>query len=381
MRKFLRNIGICVLALVVLAIGMEIAAEAIPNSYTYKREYMETHGGEIKTLILGSSNAYDGLNPAELPAAFNLANSSQTLEDDYRLLARYIEGMDSLETVIIGLGYHSLGEAQEAHRKTYYTIYMGLYPRWPISKNSLEIGDMRLLTKKIIKYVVSRDVTRCDSLGQRLGHTRAAAEAGDEWWNKSAQELARGDSFERDKNIKNTADAAINIKKEEVIKNAESSDTDRISTVTDPQSACEQAPRQTDDQFRLTDIDAQYPSDDSLQKCASLTKNDKKCSWLLTLDSRLSTNIMYLYEIGRLCEAKGVRPVVVQMPVMKEYKEALPMEQVALQNSVLKALESKAVCIDASEWDIPEDGWYNATHLTREASIPFTQRVLEVILR
>ena len=380
MRKFLRNIGICVLALVVLAIGMEIAGEAISNSYTYKREYMETHGGEIKTLILGSSNAYDGLNPSELPAAFNLANSSQTLEDDYQLLAKYIGDMDSLETVIIGLGYHSFGEAQEAHRKTYYTIYMDLYPRWPISKNSLEIGDMRLLTKKIVKYVVSRDVTRCDSLGQRLGHTRAAAEEQREWWNKSAEELARGDSFERDKNIKNTVCADININREE-IKNAESSDTDRISTVTDPQSACEQAPRQTDDQFRLIDIDAQYPSDDSLQKCASLTKNNKKCSWLSTLDSRLSTNITYLYEIVRLCEANGVRPVLVQMPVMKEYKDALPKEQVALQDSVLKALESKAVCIDASEWEIPEDGWYNATHLTREASAEFTQRVSAIILR
>ena len=86
---------------------MEFVAEAIPNSYTYKRDYMEQQGAQIQTLILGSSNAYDGLNPSVLPYAFNLANSSQTLEDDYRLLAKYIDSMDSLQTVIVGLGYHS----------------------------------------------------------------------------------------------------------------------------------------------------------------------------------------------------------------------------------------------------------------------------------
>ena len=148
MKRFLRNIGIGLAVAVVLAIGMEIAGEAIPNSYTYKRDYMEAHGSTIKTLILGSSNAYDGLNPSVLPAAFNLANSSQTIEDDKRLLAKYIDGMDSLETVIVGLGYHSLGEAQETHRRTYYTIYMDLYPRWPINRHSLEVFDIRLLTKK-----------------------------------------------------------------------------------------------------------------------------------------------------------------------------------------------------------------------------------------
>ena len=56
----------------------------------------------------------------------------------------------------------------------------------------------------------------------------------------------------------------------------------------------------------------------------------------------------------------------------------MPKEQVAMQDSVLRALEGKAVYIDASEWDIPEDGWYNATHLTREASAEFTKKLKAV---
>lgn len=288
----MRHIALFVLPLLIIAVVMEFVAEAIPNSYTYKLDYIEQKGAEIQTLILGSSNAYDGLNPSVMPHAFNLANSSQTLEDDYRLLAKYIDSMDSLRMVIVGLGYHSLGTTKEEHRRTYYTIYMDLYPRWPISKYSFEVCNPEMLVKKIIKYAVSRDVTRCDSLGQRVGHTREAVETGAEWWNKDVDALVINDKLD-----------IINHK------------------------------------FEIED------------------------------------NIRYLHAIVDLCNAHNVQPVIVQMPVMEEYKCQLPGEQVALMEDVLQSLDSSAICIDASEWEIPEDGWYNATHLTKEASVEFTNEL------
>jgi len=54
----------------------------------------------------------------------------------------------------------------------------------------------------------------------------------------------------------------------------------------------------------------------------------------------------------------------------------LPVEQVELYDEVLRSLDSVAICIDASEWEIPEDGWYNATHLTKEASEEFTRKLI-----
>ena len=294
MKKFLRNIALYALPVLIVAGVMEWVAESIPNSYTYKWDYMERYGAEIQTLILGSSNAYDGLNPSVMPNAFNLANSSQTLEDDYLLLAKYIDSMDSLRTVIIGLGYHSLGATTEDNRRTYYTIYMDLYPRWPISKYSFEVCNPEMLVKKIIKYAVSRDVTRCDSLGQRVGHTREAAETGAEWWNKDV---------------------------------------------------------------------------------LSLVENDRMVvgKWSMVIEE----NTRYLRAIIDLCNAHNVQPVIVQMPVMGEYKRLLTEEQVGLYEEVLLSLDSSAICIDASEWPIPEDGWYNATHLTKEASNEFSKKLID----
>lgn len=292
MQRFLKDITLFSLPLLIVAVALEWVAESIPNSYTYKRDYMEQHGAQIRTLILGSSNAYDGLNPSVLPNAFNLANSSQTLEDDYRLLAKHIDSMDSLQTVIVGLGYHSIGATKEEHRRTYYTLYMDLYPRWPLSKYCFEVCNPEMLVKKIIKYAVSRDVTRCDSLGQRVGHTKEAAQSGAEWWNKDVLSLVENDKLE-------------------------------------------------------------------IGNCRLA----------------IEENTQYLKEIVNLCNVHGVKPVIVQMPVMKEYKRQLPKEQVALMEDVLQSMNSTATCFDASEWPVPDDGWYNATHLTKEASEEFTKKL------
>ena len=296
MKKFLRNIALYALPVLIVAVAMEWVAESIPNSYTYKRDYIDQHGAEIRTLILGSSNAYDGLNPSVMPNAFNMANSSQTLEDDYRLLAKYIDSMDSLHTVIVGLGYHSLGATTEDNRRTYYTIYMDLYPRWPISKYSFEVFNLELFTKKIIKYAVSRDVTRCDSLGQRVGHTKAAVQDKKEFWNKEVEALATNDYF-----------------------------------------------------------DARHSKE--------LVKR----------------NEIYLHTIIELCELHQVQSVIVTMPVMREYREALPLEQIALHDSVMRSLPPSAIYIDASDWSISDDGWYNATHLTKEASVDFTCQLMDTL--
>lgn len=171
MTHFIKKIVLYLLPIVLLAIGLEIYVESIPNSYTYKRQYMELHASEIQTLVLGSSYAYDGIDAEVLPNAFNLANSSQCFEDDYRLLQRYIVHLDSLQRVILPISYSSLQMVSSSNRRGYYTIYMHLYPRWPISKYSFECCNLELMAKKIIKHTLREDVVRCDSLGQRIGHT------------------------------------------------------------------------------------------------------------------------------------------------------------------------------------------------------------------
>jgi hypothetical protein len=175
----------------------------------------------------------------------------------------------------------------------YYTIYMDLYPRWPLSEYSFEVFNLELLLKKITKYTVSRDIMRCDSLGQRVGHTREAVERGTEFWNRDVEGMV---------------------------------DNDKMY------------------------VNRQWG----------------------TIDA----NYRLICQMVDMCNARGVTPVIVVLPVMEEYKKRLPVEQVELYEDVLQSLDSFAICIDASEWEIPSDGWYNATHLTKEASEEFTRKIL-----
>ena len=173
MTTFLNKIVRYTLPIILLAVAMELLVEQIPNSYTYKRSYVEQHASSLRTLILGSSIAYDGIDASVLPHAFNLANSSQCFEDDYRLLTKYIPQMDSLQSVILPMSYSSLQMVSSSNRRVYYTIYMDIYPRWSLSKYSFECFNLELMAKKIVKYYLHEDMVRCDSLGLRVGHTYA----------------------------------------------------------------------------------------------------------------------------------------------------------------------------------------------------------------
>ena len=160
----------------------------------------------------------------------------------------------------------------------------------------MEVFNLELLTRKIIKYALSRDVTWCDSLGQRIGHDSLALAQGAEFWNKDIASLVANDRIDV----------------------AHSQET-------------------------------------------------------------IARNVLFVDSIASFCMAHDIRLVVVAMPAMAAYRQQLPQEQLALTDSLFAHLSDRAQCIDASRWHISEFGWYNATHLTREASVNFTRQVMDSI--
>ena len=290
MSTFLKKISLYFLPIALLAIGLEIYVESIPNSYTYKRQYMEQHASEIQTLVLGSSYAYDGIDTEYLPHAFNLANSSQCFEDDYRLLAKYLPMMDSLQTVILPLSYSSFQMVSSSNRRGYYTIYMDLYPRWPISKYSFECFNLELMTKKIIKHTLREDVVRCDSLGQRIGHTLDTRPA--DWQDTEA--LVANDRF--------------------------------VGPAAQPY---------------------------------------------------IEENTYWLRRMALECQLSGVELYVVKMPVLQEYRAAMPQEQVEAMNCAITTIANKFDCLhvlDYQAWGTEDDFW-NATHLNTDGARRLTMEM------
>ncbi len=131
MRYFLLKVGLFLLPLLALGVAVDVLLRRIPNDYAYKRAYLDAHAGEIETLVLGSSHAFYGVDPAYLEGnAFNAAYVSQSIDIDALIFAKYRARMSRLKTVIVAVSYESLyyqlSAGAGAWRARNYALYYGL---------------------------------------------------------------------------------------------------------------------------------------------------------------------------------------------------------------------------------------------------------------
>ena len=210
------------------------------------------------------------------------------------MLAKYLPQMDSLQSVILPISYSSLQMVSSSNRRVYYTIYMDIYPRWPLSKYSFECFNLELMTKKIAKHLLNEDIVRCDSLGQRLGHTLAARPR--DWQNTQA--LAKNDRF--------------------------------VGTSAMPY---------------------------------------------------VEENIQWLQQMAALCEGRDVNLYLLAMPMLAEYRIAMPKEQIILMERVMQDMAEKyhnVHVLDYQSWG-KDDDFYNATHLNTDGAELFTTMLMDAI--
>jgi hypothetical protein len=173
MKKFLKIFIYFFIPIVIASACLEVYMRHIPNSYTYKDEWMKKNGNSVETLILGSSHAYYGINPEYLSSkAFNLANVSEDLERDKFVLYKYAEQEKNLKNVILVLSDDNLLSnmdiSVENWRIAYYSMYMG-YNKKPLA---LEITNARM-ADKLTAYLRGEDMRGCNRLGFGTAYTKS----------------------------------------------------------------------------------------------------------------------------------------------------------------------------------------------------------------
>jgi hypothetical protein len=109
----------------------QLKTKPFVSSYAAKKHFYEQQLDSIEVLILGSSQTFNGINPACFAKkAFNLANVSQTLYYDKRLTLQYLPKLPKLNTVVINIGYFSfsyqLFDIKENWRDYYYLQHFGI---------------------------------------------------------------------------------------------------------------------------------------------------------------------------------------------------------------------------------------------------------------
>ena len=180
MKHFLNYCTIFTIPIIIFLITLEIVVEYIPNSYSYKYNYVIRHGDEIQALAVGHSQLYDGFMPESfyLPS-FNLCNSSQSYIDNYYLFRELLPYMPNLKLVIIPVGYLNVGVINSnkkkmilSDRSCYYHKYMNLdYDGHVPIRYLFESFDPLRAAKKVYEYYIKHsDIVGCDSMGRRSTH-------------------------------------------------------------------------------------------------------------------------------------------------------------------------------------------------------------------
>ena len=174
MKRFVIYISSILLPLIILMIAIEIMVVKIPNSYSYKYNYVKTHGDSIIILAIGHSQLYDGFDPKVFGyKAFNLCNSSQEFIDNYYILKQLLEDMPNLKAVIMPLAYPEVSPASSKlelfERSTYYHKYMHIdYEGQLPLKYRFECINIPKACRKLYDYYVRHeDIVGCDSFGRR----------------------------------------------------------------------------------------------------------------------------------------------------------------------------------------------------------------------
>lgn len=177
MKKFLKHCGLFVFPIALSLMVIELITAQIPNSYSYKYNYIKTNGNKIQALAIGHSQLYDGFKPESfyLPS-FNLCNSSQSYVDNYYILRELLHDMPNLKVVIMPIGYLDVGITRNdsclTDRSCYYHKYMNIdYDgRMPL-RYRLECFDPWRAGSKIIEYYLRHsDIVGCDLMGRRNTH-------------------------------------------------------------------------------------------------------------------------------------------------------------------------------------------------------------------
>ena len=172
MNKFIKKVLIFSMPVIIFIILMEVFLREIPNDYSHKKNYLDTHSNEIETLFLASSHTYRGINPEIIHSkSFNAAYVSQSIDYDLEILKKYENRTAKLKFIVIPIDYFSLYNRLETGVESWriknYNIYYG-FNRSYYFKDNFEILNGKTLENlfRIVNFYLKTDSNiTCNELG------------------------------------------------------------------------------------------------------------------------------------------------------------------------------------------------------------------------
>jgi hypothetical protein len=172
MKRFTKKIGLFLIPLSLLFLGAEYTLRAIPNDYSYKKKYLDSHATEIEVLILGNSHAYRGVLPEKLDLkSFNAAYISQSLDLDFLIFNGYKDKLKNLKYLVLNISYPSLFSSltttKEKWRLKNYNIYYDFCITYKPKNYSEILGNTFIVNEQKFNdyFFKNTSLITCTTLG------------------------------------------------------------------------------------------------------------------------------------------------------------------------------------------------------------------------
>ena len=124
MKNFLYRVFLFCIPVIVITIGCEIYLRNMPSLYRQKRDQLIANADSIKVLILGSSHAMDGIDPAQFTMyAHNMAFGGQSINFDKKLAEKYLPVLPNVKYALLTLDFNSLYYDHDENRDFFYKYY------------------------------------------------------------------------------------------------------------------------------------------------------------------------------------------------------------------------------------------------------------------
>lgn len=147
---FFKKVLLLILPFVGILWYLEQKLTQMPNTYNQKKKHLEAGVDSIDLLVLGSSQAFYGINPDFLKPykGFNLAGSSQPFFFDKAFVDAYLPRLPKLKKVLISVSYFSFWydteDGTEAWRDYYY------YQFWDFRKAHVQPFHKKAASKILL---------------------------------------------------------------------------------------------------------------------------------------------------------------------------------------------------------------------------------------
>lgn len=168
-----------IVPLLVVASVSEWLLRNIPNDYKLKKEYLDKNSNTTEVLVVGSSYAFYGLDPAYFSSrkSFNASNISQPIKYDYIILEKYADRLQNLKCIVLPVSYFTsygnLEASEEAWRIKNYIIYYDLDLEAKFAYHSEVLSNKLMINIERIYsyYIKGKSNISCSELGWGLHFT------------------------------------------------------------------------------------------------------------------------------------------------------------------------------------------------------------------